>query len=351
VNEAAAAAGGPANDALGRPLGDLRLSVTDRCNFRCPYCMPEEVFGERYHFLPKPEILSFEEIERLARIFVGLGVEKLRITGGEPLLRVELPKLVARLAAIEGVKDLALTTNGHLLARHARALAEAGLRRVTVSLDSHDEAVFRRMSGGRSRPAEVLAGIEAAERAGLAPVKVNCVVQRGVNDGAVVEMARRFHGTGRILRFIEFMDVGTRNGWDRRKVVSAAEIAARIDAALPLEALPPRTPGETARRFRYRDGGGEIGFIASVTAPFCGGCTRAPRPLLRGTRRPRAAGRRPRAGGDVPDRGVAAGTAGPGPRQCAASRSGARSMAASRLRANARPRARGKSAFSLGIQR
>jgi cyclic pyranopterin phosphate synthase len=272
---AGAGSGAPGTDALGRPLRDLRLSVTDRCNFRCPYCMPEEIFGERYRFLPKPEILTFEEIERLARLFVGLGVEKLRITGGEPLLRAELPKLVARLAAIPGVRDLALTTNGHLLARHARALAEAGLRRITVSLDSHDGAVFRRMSGGRSDPETVLAGIEAAERAGLAPVKVNCVVQRGVNDDAVVEMARRFHGTGRILRFIEFMDVGTRNAWDRAKVVPAEEILARVDAALPLEPLPPRMPGETARRFRYRDGGGELGVIASVTAPFCGGCTRA----------------------------------------------------------------------------
>jgi len=237
--------------------------------------MPAEVYGERYRFLPRPEILSFEEIERLARLFVRLGVRKLRLTGGEPLLRAQLPKLVARLAALPGVRDLALTTNGHDLARQARALADAGLGRVTVSLDSHEEELFRTLSGGRSSPARVLAGIGAAQRAGLVPVKVNCVVQRGVNDTGLVELARHFKGSGCILRFIEFMDVGTRNRWDLSKVVPAAEIVERVDAALPLEPLEPAYPGEVARRYRYRDGGGEIGIIASVTQPFCGGCTRA----------------------------------------------------------------------------
>jgi len=262
-------------DALGRSLRDLRISVTDRCNFRCPYCMPAEVYGERYRFLPQPEILSFEEIERLVRLFVRLGVRKLRLTGGEPLLRRDLPELVAKLAAIPGVEDLALTTNGHLLARHAKELATAGLKRVTVSLDSHDAAVFQRMSGGRSEPERVMAGIEAAERAGLGPVKVNCVVQRGVNDSTVLALARLFHGSGRILRFIEFMDVGTRNAWDLGQVVPVAELVERIGTALPLEPVDPSYPGEVARRYRYRDGGGEIGMIASVTQPFCDGCTRA----------------------------------------------------------------------------
>jgi len=237
--------------------------------------MPEEVYGARYRFLPRPEILSFEEIERLVRLFVRLGVRKLRLTGGEPLLRHDLPKLVEKLAAIPGIQDLALTTNGHLLSRHAPALAEAGLRRVTVSLDSHDAEVFQRMSGGRSEPGRVLAGIKSAERAGLGPVKVNCVVQRGVNDDKILELARLFHGTDRILRFIEFMDVGTRNAWDLGQVVPAAELVERIDAALPLEPVGPNYPGEVARRYRYRYGGGEVGMIASVTQPFCGGCTRA----------------------------------------------------------------------------
>jgi cyclic pyranopterin phosphate synthase len=263
-------------DRLGRPLRDLRLSVTDRCNFRCPYCMPAEVFGERYRFLPRPEILSFEELVRLTRLFVELGARKIRLTGGEPLLRSELPALVARLAAIPGALDLALTTNGVLLDGLADDLARAGLRRVTVSLDSHDDVVFRRMSGGRSvGPERVWAGIEAAERAGLAPVKVNCVVQRGVNDAGIVELARRFQGTGRVLRFIEFMDVGTRNGWNLEQVVTAREIVERIDAELPLEPLEPAYRGEVARRWRYRDGSGEIGVIASVSQPFCGDCTRA----------------------------------------------------------------------------
>jgi cyclic pyranopterin phosphate synthase len=262
-------------DRLGRRLHDLRISVTDRCNFRCPYCMPAEIYGARYRFLPRPELLRFEEIERLARLFAAHGVEKIRITGGEPLLRHDLPKLVTGLASISGVRDLTLTTNGVLLAAQARALAEAGLQRVTVSLDSHDEAVFRRMSGRDVGPAQVLEGIEAAARAGLTPIKINCVVQRGVNDHTLVDLARRFHGSGHILRFIEFMDVGTLNHWDLSQVVPAREIVARIDAVLPLQPLDANYPGEVARRYAYRDGGGEIGVIASVSQPFCGGCTRA----------------------------------------------------------------------------
>ena len=262
-------------DALGRNLRDLRISVTDRCNFRCPYCMPEEIYGESYRFLPKPQILTFEEIHRLARLFVESGVEKIRITGGEPLLRHDLPSLIARLATLPGVRDIALTTNGFLLARKAAELAEAGLQRVTVSLDSHDPDVFRQMSGRSFAPDAVFEGIEAAESAGMGPIKINCVVQRGVNDHQVLDLAERFKGTGRILRFIEFMDVGTLNQWDRTDVVSADEIRERIDARFPLEEVPPSYAGEVASRFRYRDGSGEIGVISSVTKPFCGGCTRA----------------------------------------------------------------------------
>jgi cyclic pyranopterin phosphate synthase len=237
--------------------------------------MPAAIYGEHYAFVPKPELLTFEEIERLARLFVELGVEKLRITGGEPLLRAELPRLIGKLAAIPGLRDLALTTNGVLLERLADPLAAAGLRRVTVSLDSHDEAVFRQLSGGRSTPGEVLAGIEAARRAGLAPIKLNCVVQRGVNDAGIVALARRFQGTGIVVRFIEFMDVGTLNHWDASQVVPSAEVVARIDAELPLEPLGRNYPGEVASRYRYRDGSGEIGLISSVSQPFCGDCTRA----------------------------------------------------------------------------
>ncbi|MGH7289003.1 MAG: GTP 3',8-cyclase MoaA, partial [Myxococcota bacterium] len=262
-------------DSLARPLRDVRISVTDRCNFRCPYCMPAEIYGERYRFLPKLEILSFEEITRLARLFVSLGARKLRLTGGEPLLRAELPRLVAMLAAIPGIEDLALTTNGHLLPRLAQPLANAGLGRITVSLDSHDDEVFRRMSGGHSSPAHVLEGIAAAEAAGLAPIKINCVVQRDVNDHTLVALAERFRGTGHIVRFIEYMDVGTKNAWNRDQVFSAREIVAVIDAALPVEPTEPNYRGEVAQRWRYRDGSGEIGVIASVTQPFCGDCTRA----------------------------------------------------------------------------
>lgn len=262
-------------DTLGRAMRDLRISVTDRCNFRCTYCMPEEVFGEAYRFLPRAEILTFEEIERIARAAVPLGVRKLRVTGGEPLLRADLVHLIGMLARIDGIDDIALTTNGYLLAGYAPALAEAGLSRVTVSLDSLDESTFKEMTGRKFGLAPVLEGIEAAQRAGLAPVKVNCVVQRGVNDDSLVDLARRFRGTGCIVRFIEFMDVGNLNEWRHESVVPAAEIVRRIGAEFPLEPVDPNYPGEVASRYRYADGEGEIGVIASVSQPFCGGCTRA----------------------------------------------------------------------------
>ncbi len=265
----------PIADLFGRPLRDLRISVTDRCNLRCPYCMPAEVYGERYEFLPRPEILSFEEITRLARLFVQLGVTKVRLTGGEPLLRAGLPDLVRSLAAIDGLRDVTLTTNGLLLAERAASLKQAGLQRITISLDSLDPDVFARMSGGRSSPETVLAAIDAALAAGLHPVKVNCVVQRGVNDDGIVDLAARFRGTGVVLRFIEYMDVGTLNRWDPRDVVGRDEILARIGERFPLEPASPGYRGEVATRWRYRDGSGEIGVIASVTQPFCGDCTRA----------------------------------------------------------------------------
>jgi cyclic pyranopterin phosphate synthase len=262
-------------DTRARPLRDLRISVTDRCNFRCPYCMPAEIFGDRYAFLPKPEILTFEEIERLARIFLRLGVRKLRITGGEPLVRTQLPELIRRLAALDGADDLALTTNGFLLADLAEPLAKAGLRRVTVSLDSLDDAVFRKMNGRGLALERVLAGLEAAERVGLSPIKLNCVVQRGVNDHTLVELVRRFRGTKHVVRFIEFMDVGTLNRWDLTQVVTAREIRDRIAAEFPLVPLEPNYRGEVAQRHGFADASGEIGIIASVTQPFCGDCTRA----------------------------------------------------------------------------
>ncbi len=260
-------------DTLGRPLRDLRISVTDRCNFRCVYCMPKEVFGHDYRFLPRRELLTFEEIERVASVFVTLGVHKLRITGGEPLLRRDLEVLIGRLAAL-GDLDVTLTTNGALLARKARSLADAGLSRVTVSLDSLEDEVFRAMNDVDFPVARVLAGIDAAAEAGL-PVKVNVVVKRGLNEGSVVDIARRFRGTGHAVRFIEFMDVGATNGWRLDDVVPAAEIVAGIGAEFPLEPLDAAYRGEVAQRYRYRDGAGEIGVIASVTQPFCGDCTRA----------------------------------------------------------------------------
>jgi cyclic pyranopterin phosphate synthase len=262
------------SDAFARPLRDLRVSVTDRCNFRCVYCMPKEVFGREYAFLERSALLTFEEIERLARVFFAHGVEKIRLTGGEPLLRRDLERLVEKLAAIPGL-DLTLTTNGALLPRKAKALAAAGLGRVTVSLDSLDDDVFRAMNDVDFPVERVLTGIEAAAAAGLSPVKVNTVVKRGLNDGSIVELARHFKGSGHILRFIEYMDVGATNGWRLDDVVPAAEIVAAIDRELPLEPLEQNYRGEVARRWRYQDGEGEIGVIASVTHPFCGDCTRA----------------------------------------------------------------------------
>ena len=266
-------------DRFNRPLKDLRISVTDRCNFRCPYCMPAEVFGERYQFLPKAQILSFEEITRLAQIFIGLGVNKLRITGGEPLLRTQLHLLIAQLSGLVSPNgpavDITLTTNGYLLAQQAQRLKDAGLQRITVSLDTLDEEIFQQMNGRGFGTEKVLQGIEAAVSAGLAPIKINSVVQKGVNDHTLVDLARRFKGSGHIVRFIEYMDVGNRNGWKWDQVVAADEIVRRIDAAMPLEPMEPNYQGEVAQRYRYRDGQGEIGVIASVTQPFCGACSRA----------------------------------------------------------------------------
>lgn len=261
-------------DTLGRPLHDLRISVTDRCNFRCVYCMPKEVFGKDFQFLPRAEILTFEEIERLVRIFVSLGVQKIRLTGGEPLVRRDLERLVEKLAQI-GDLDLTLTTNGSLLAQKAKALAAAGLKRVTVSLDSLDDATFKRMNDADFPVAKVLAGIEAARTAGLAPVKINMVTKRGVNESSIVPMARYFKGTDTTLRFIEFMDVGSTNGWRLDDVVPAREIVAMIDREMPLEPVQAGYRGEVAARYRYKDGTGEIGVISSVTQPFCADCTRA----------------------------------------------------------------------------
>jgi GTP 3',8-cyclase len=269
---------GRLTDRLQRPLHDLRISVTDRCNFRCTYCMPKEVFDREHPFLPQSQLLSFEEIARLARLFVAHGVEKIRITGGEPLLRKDLARLVQMLAELctpDGHPvDLALTTNGSLLRRHAAALVQAGLKRVTVSLDALDDPVFRRMNDVDFPVASVLDGIDAAATAGL-PVKINMVVQRGTNEHQVLPMARFFKERGHVLRMIEYMDVGTTNGWRLDQVVPAAEIVASIQAEMPLEPIDPNYPGEVARRWRYRDGAGEIGVVASVTQAFCRECTRA----------------------------------------------------------------------------
>ncbi len=262
-------------DTLARAMRDLRISVMDRCNFRCPYCMPRETFHEQYRFLGSHERLSFDEIVRLARLFVQLGVRKLRLTGGEPLLRANLPDLIGDLTAIAGVEDIALTTNGVLLARYASELKAAGLRRVTVSLDSLDESVFARMSGGFGGVAEVLDGIEHARRAELTPIKINAVIQRGINDHTALALVERFRGTGVIVRFIEYMDVGNRNHWRSELVVPSKELAARIAERWPLEPLEPSYHGEVARRYAFADGQGEVGFISSVSQPFCGDCTRA----------------------------------------------------------------------------
>jgi cyclic pyranopterin phosphate synthase len=265
----------PARDALGRPLHDLRISVLDQCNFRCPYCMPEDEFHADYEFLRRSQRLSYEEILKVARASAGLGVSKMRLTGGEPLLDRKLPELVTGLAAIPGVDDLALTTNGVLLAKHAKVLREAGLHRVTVSLDSLDEAVFRHMSGGRGEVSQVLEGIAVAEEVGLEPIKINVVVQRGVNDHTILDLLEHFRGTGHIVRLIEFMDVGNQNGWRHDQVVPSRELLKVVQSVWPLRRMDQSYPGEVARRYSYVDGQGEIGFISSVTEPFCGGCSRA----------------------------------------------------------------------------
>ena len=263
-------------DRFARPLHDLRISVTDRCNFRCTYCMPKELFGANYKFMPRSELLSFEEIVRLAEIFVAHGVRKIRLTGGEPLLRQRLEDLVRMLSSLAGLEDLTLTTNGSLLTlNRARRLRAAGLKRLTVSLDAVDDTVFSSMNDVGFSVEPVLQAIDDAGRAGLSPVKINMVVKRGVNDHEVVPMAERFRGTGHIVRFIEYMDVGNTNGWRMDDVVSAREIVDTIGHVYPLNAVEPNYPGEVARRWRYADGAGEIGVIASVTKPFCGACSRA----------------------------------------------------------------------------
>ena len=269
------AADGPSVDRLGRPLRDLRISVTDRCNFRCPYCMPGEVFGKDYVFLPRGEILTFEEITRAVRVAARLGVTKVRLTGGEPLVRREIERLVAMITKVDGIRVVALTTNGAALAAKAQALRDAGLSRITVSLDSLDETVFQAMNGVGVPLARVLDGIGAAREAGFSPIKLNVVVKRGVNDDGLLDLARFGRQYGHVVRFIEFMDVGTSNGWRLDDVVPGAEILEIIDAQFPLEPLDSQYPGEVASRYRYRDGGGEIGMIASVTQPFCQACTRA----------------------------------------------------------------------------
>ena len=262
-------------DKFGRRVRDLRISVTDRCNFRCPYCMPAEVYGEKYEFLPRPHILSFEEIERLTRLFVRIGVSKVRITGGEPLVRANLPDLVSKLCVIDGINDVALTTNGYLLENNAQPLKDAGLNRLTVSLDSIDPDVFKEMSGRPQGPTNTLAGIKTAASLGFKQIKINVVVQRGVNEHTLVDTARYFKGTGAIVSFIEFMDVGTKNGWELSQVVPSDEVIQAINTEFPLEPIEPNYKGEVASRYRYVDGSGEIGVISSVSKPFCGDCTRA----------------------------------------------------------------------------
>ena len=263
---------GPLLDRRNRRVRDLRISVTDRCNFRCVYCMPKDVFGHDHAFLPRAELLSFEEIGRIARIFVDQGVEKIRITGGEPLLRRHIENLIERLAKLP--VELTLTTNGSLLVKKAQALKDAGLQRVTVSLDGIDDAVFRRMNDVDYPVGDVLDGIAAAAAAGLAPIKVNCVVKRGSNDDQILPLARHFRNSGHILRFIKFMDVGTSNGWRMDEVLPSADVIARINAEFPLEAIDANYPGEVAERWRYKDGAGEVGVISSVTQAFCSSCTR-----------------------------------------------------------------------------
>jgi len=260
---------------MGRPIRDLRISVLDRCNFRCPYCMPETQFHADYQFLKRQELLSHEEIQRVASVAVGLGVSKLRLTGGEPLLDKKIPDLISRLAGLPGVDDFALTTNGVLLTPVAKTLADAGLQRITISLDSLDNETFRRMSGNRGELAQVLEGIAAAEEAGLSPIKINVVVQRGVNDHQILDVLEHFRGSGHVVRMIEFMDVGNRNSWRIDEVVPSKELYDRIHERWPLRAISRNYPGEVANRYSYLDGEGEIGFISSITKPFCGNCNRA----------------------------------------------------------------------------
>jgi cyclic pyranopterin phosphate synthase len=262
-------------DTLGRPLRDLRISVMDRCNFRCPYCMPKETFHENYRFLKSAERLSFEEIFRLTRLFVGLGVRKIRLTGGEPLLRPNLPELIGELTALDGVQDVALTTNAVLLGLHAAELKANGLHRITVSLDTLDPAIFKRMSGGFAELERVLEGIQAAVQAGLTPIKINAVIERGLNDHTALDLVERFRGTGIIVRFIEYMDVGNRNHWSLDRVVPSRELVQRIGERWPLHAVQENYRGEVAERYAFDDGNGEVGFISSVTNPFCGDCSRA----------------------------------------------------------------------------
>ena len=265
----------PLRDALARPLHDLRISLLDRCNFRCPYCMPADEFHDDYEFLGKADRLTHEEIRKVVAVATGLGVSKIRVTGGEPLLDKRLPELIGQLAAINGVEDLAMTTNAMLLAPVAQRLADAGLHRVTISLDSLDDVVFKVMSGGRGDLGRVLAGISAAEEAGLDPIKINVVVQRGVNDHTVIDLLEHFRGTGHIVRLIEYMDVGNRNGWRMDQVVPSRDLLKLVEARWPLQPAGANYPGEVARRYEYVDGHGEIGFISSVTEPFCGACSRA----------------------------------------------------------------------------
>ena len=275
IENSAGNAGDELRDSMGRPIQDLRISLLDQCNFRCPYCMPEAKYHADYEFLKRSQRLSHEEILRVARVSTGLGVSKLRLTGGEPLLDKNIASLIAAMADLQGVDDLALTTNGMLLAPLAAELAAAGLHRITISLDSLDEDIFRAMSGGRGEVRQVLEGIEAAEAAGLAPIKINVVVQKKVNDHTVMPLLEHFRGSGHVVRLIEFMDVGNRNGWTMEQVVPSKDLLQRIHSSWPVRPIDRLYPGEVASRYRYLDGNGEIGFISSVTDPFCGACSRA----------------------------------------------------------------------------
>ncbi len=261
-------------DKLNRPVRDLRISLTDRCNFRCTYCMPAEIYGERYEFLPHEKLLTFEEISRVTQLLVNMGVQKVRLTGGEPLVRRDIDVLIKLITGIKGISDLAMTTNGYLLPKMAHTLKDAGLHRLTVSLDTLDDSIFRKMNGRDFGVKSVLDGINEAVRAGFAPIKINSVVQKGVNDHTITELAQYFLTKGHIVRFIEYMDVGTLNNWDMKHVVPADEIISKINETIPIELIEPLYPGEVARRYRPTNGNGEIGIIASVTQPFCGACTR-----------------------------------------------------------------------------